>query len=130
MPEKIDWIYGTGLSFPFEMENGKPKLITGVELIRHSLVNLLAWEYGRRYFMGHFGTKINRLLEQPADDVTVTLIREYIIEAINRFEKRISLISADIQTRDETIDVILRYQVIDDNTVDSFIVPMYTSIQY
>lgn len=128
MERKVDWIYGRGLPFPFTMEDGKPVTITGPNLIRHSLVNLLAWDYGTRYFMGHFGTKINRLLETPADDVLITLIREYVVESINRFEKRISLISVDIELKNELVEIYLKYRVVEDNTVDSFIVPMNISI--
>ena len=130
MAGQFDLIYGQGIAFPLTMEEGRPVITTGSDLIKFSIANLLAWGYGQRYFLGHFGTKAERLIERPADDVTVALIREYVIESITRFEKRIKLISVNVNMDGEKIDILLKYKIIDNNTVDSFIIPFYSKIRH
>ena len=125
-----DLIYGQGIVFPIKLEEGKPVVTEGSELIKHSLANLLAWDYGQRYFLGQFGTKIHNLIERPFDDVTATLIREYVIEVISIFEKRITLKSVSIEMIDEIITISLSYTIKINNTTDSFIIPFYSQIRY
>ena len=124
-------LLGSGVVFPFVLnDTGGIDIKEGTELIRSSILNILAWSYGNRYFLGQFGTKIDRLIEKPTDSVTLDLVREYVIESINQFETRIKLIQVSTEVQNETVYVYLKYRVIQDNTTDSFIIPFYSQVRY
>jgi phage baseplate assembly protein W len=130
MENTWDEYLGSGIAFPLQIEDGRAKILTGVSLIKLSILNIIVWPYGRRYFMGQYGSKIDSLLEKPADIVTLNLVRDFIIESINTFEKRIKLIEVRLYIEDETMKAFLKYLIVQDNTVDSFIVPFYSQIRY
>ncbi len=125
-------LLGQGIVFPVEIENGSSKLETGKKLIRQSLVSIIFWPYRYRYFMGHYGSKIEQFIERPLDDITLDLLRESIISAVNKFEKRVTLRQVDIEVdRDNgTAKLLLSYLIKHSDTVDSFIVPLYSRIRH
>lgn len=131
MDSRLNELLGTGIAFPLELDDsGKAKILDGKELIKHSIMNILSWYYGRRYFLGIYGSKMERLIEKPLDYVTLDLIREFVIESINRWEKRINLKQVSIDIKNESVYVYLKYEIIADNSSDSFIIPFYSQIRH
>lgn len=129
--QPIQNFIGSGLTFPIQLENGKGKLFTGFELVRSSLRMILAWPYGHRFLLGEFGSRIEELLEEPNDEILKNILETFIIDAISDWEKRVEVISVDIQDKTATeLTVNLTYRIVNTQSVDNFIFPFYRQIIY
>lgn len=120
---------GSGLTFPIELTNGRGVIKTGFDLIRSSIKVIVGWPEGRRFFLAEFGSRLERLVEEPNDDILKQIIYTFIVDPINFWEKRIALIDATIADVDDTrIEIHLRYRILNSQTEDSFIFPFYRKI--
>lgn len=124
---------GSGIIFPIKINNeGAVDIYSDLELIRSSILNILNWPKRQRYFNERFGSRIHELLEEPNDLVSRSLIRHFVYEAIDTWEKRVRLVSMDIIFTDEEdrINVKLKYEVRNTKEYDTFIFPFYKEIIY
>lgn len=120
---------GKGITFPIVLENGKPKVESGFQLIRSSIAMILTWPYGTRFFLGEFGSRLEELLEEPNDEILKNLINVFVVDAINDWEKRVELLSVTILDIDyKTIHIGLRYKIINTQLQDNYIFPFYRQI--
>src|SRR6478735_6022309 len=85
---------GSGLTFPIELDNGRGVIKTGFDLIRSSIRAIVMWPVGSRFYLAEFGSKLERLIEEPNDDILKQIIYTFIVDPINQWEKRIQLLSA------------------------------------
>lgn len=129
MNNNINKYLGSGIGFPIELENGSAKILTGVELIKLSIVTIISWAWGQRYFMGEFGSKWERLIEKPLDNVTMSLVRTFVIEAITTYETRIELLETNSFAQGEKLFVYIKYKIKVNGSTDSFIIPFYNIIK-
>lgn len=127
MEQSVKYL-GKGIAFPIELENGSSKIIKGKDLIRFSILNILSWYIGQRYFNGSYGSKLEFLLEKPLDFITLDLVRSFVIEAIGKYEKRIELLEVTMAIVEEKLFVHLKYKLNIDKTTDTFIIPFYNII--
>ena len=127
-----DKFIGKGLVFPLELDNtGAVEVTEKLDLIKQSIITSLEWPIGTRFFLGEFGSKLDQLLEEPNDMILSALIKDYVIDAVNRWEKRITILESTILSRDENkVDIRLTYEVIKLKIKDSFIYPFYTNLIY
>lgn len=127
--ENLIKFLGRGLAFPITLTNGKADLTFGPNLVKSCIRILLSWPYGTRFYLYEFGTKIESLLFDPNDVVLKNLLKQYIIDPITKWEKRVILVSATIiSVTPEKIMIKLTYRFINSNIEDSFIVPFYRVI--
>lgn len=73
--------------------NGKPDLLPNVQAINNSLFNLFNCSIGARgpIFQPEYGTGLMNLLHEPLDFITANKIRIVFIQAIQRWEPRITV---------------------------------------
>ena len=64
--------------------------------INNSILTILNTPIGSRVFNREFGSDINSILFDPMDGVTERRIRREIIDALSRWETRISLTTANV----------------------------------
>lgn len=122
---------GKGITLPMKLVNGKPPLESGFDLIKSSLIMLLSWNYGSRYFLHEFGSKLYQLLEEPNDDILQEVIQVFVIDAINKWEPRIEKITSQIaRNTDTSISLTITYRIIATQTEDTFTFPFYRNINY
>lgn len=122
---------GQGITLPLRLENGSVPLDTGFVLIRASIITIITWDYGTRFFLAEFGSKLNQLLEDPNDKVTMSTVNVFIADAINQWEPRVEYISSAIyRTKDYNLYVKLTYRIIATQQEDTFIFPFYKKIMY
>jgi phage baseplate assembly protein W len=115
---------GSGIILPLTLVNGKPNLESGFPLIRASIINILCWDYGKRFFLAEYGSKMNQLLEEPNDDQLAEIINVFIIDAISKWEPRIEYIDSIIDRKDfQTIHLTLSYKIIATQKSDTFTFP-------
>lgn len=128
-PQQVANYIGNGLTFPFELQNGRGVIKSGYDLIRSSIRSILSFEIGRRFYLGEFGSRLNDMLEEPNDEVVHNMINVFVVDAITTWEKRIQSISTTIESIDyDKIQVRLVYRVVNAQNSDSFIYPFYKQI--
>ena len=111
----------SGLIFPLQLSGGKHSVVSGVDLIHSSIRIILSWPLFTRFFETHFGSRTYELVEEPNDDLLVSLCRRFVIDAINTWEKRVELIGLNISRPDPTkLTIELRYRVKELNIEDTF----------
>lgn len=129
-PNKITDFLGTGLSYPIELENGKPVVSKGKALITSSIKTILSWVLGTRFFLGEFGTRIYDLLEEPNDTVANDLLEAFIKEGLTKWEKRITVSGVKVsQTENNKLATII-YSINGLPGLETFIWPIYSEIKY
>lgn len=120
---------GKGLVFPIQLANGKATGESSRELIKSSIITILGWPRGSRYFLPEFGSDLHKLIGQKNDDIAKALVVDFIVESINRWETRINLLQITITDVSEAkISVYLRYEIINEKVEDSFIYPFNRKI--
>lgn len=123
-------ILGSGVDYPFKLnEFGRVIITPGVDLIKTSIRNILVWNYGSRFFIGQYGSKLYVLLDEPNDDILIAIFRQYVVDAISTWEKRIILTRVELTRVDPTtLECTLEYNVISTQQQESYIFPFYTNI--
>lgn len=124
---------GSGIIFPIELNQlGRVNVYTDIPLIRASILHIVNWPMAHRYFNERFGCRIEECLEEPSDGVTLSMMRYFIIDALEKWEKRIIPINISILPSDDNtiINVKLIYQVSGTKNTDTFIFPFYKNIIY
>lgn len=87
----LDQITGKGMVFPILVDGGTIKPISGWELIRSCIINILAFELGQRYFQRDFGVGLQGMLEEPNDIVTQTILEHRLDIQLPQWDKRITI---------------------------------------
>jgi len=132
MADTVNKFIGSGMIFPIELDNsGKPPIYNNIKLIRSSIINILSWPKRTRFFNEHFGSRIGEVIEEPNDNISNSLIIHFVTDALQTWEKRIELVSLDID--DEKPGVVflkIVYRIRETKIDDSFIFPFYKQIIY
>jgi uncharacterized protein len=82
-------IFGQGLSFPPRVEaDGRLAWSSGEENVRESMRIILLTAPGERLMREQFGCGIRQFLFEPNTATTRQLLRERIVQALNRWEPR------------------------------------------
>lgn len=112
MKTTVEHVSGSGLSFPIKVVNGMAVAETGWPLIRSCLFNLLAFEYGERYFQPDFGCNLERQLEEPNDRAAEAQLTYRLNQQITQWENRVTVTSVQSQRKlgklHITVNVVLR----------------------
>jgi phage baseplate assembly protein W len=71
-------------------------LVFDEDSINQSILTILATPKGTRLFHPDFGSQLEALLFEPMDDGTAASISHFIIEAIEQWEKRITISNVEV----------------------------------
>ena len=130
--ETVNRFIGKALTFPIEIDsNGRAVISEGVDVIKRSIEAILSWPIGTRYFLNEFGSALENLLEEPNDAPLQALVKNDVINAITRWEKRI--IPLDIRFLDHSdtqINIFISYKIRNTQVEDSFVFPFYRRIRH
>jgi len=111
--ENSGLILGEGITFPFNLINGKVAVDSSNVCIASSIVNILGWPTGDRLFQNHFGSKLFHLLSEPNDEITATLAKHFIIDALELHEKRIRLLDVKFSIeKAHELTIVLIYELL------------------
>ncbi len=115
---------GKGLKFPFAFQkrSGGAQVSTTTSSdhahIHESILQILGTRPGERFMNPEFGAHLRDLLFEPNDTVLRGLLRHYIIDAIERWEKRVYVTDVSFDESPEAVDshtlyIRISYRVID-----------------
>lgn len=114
------------LIFPIILSNGSHTLTESIDSIKASIKLIISWPLRTRQFNGEFGSRIFEVLEEPSDDILISLVRRFIIDAIAKWESRVELISLDIhKSEPQNLNISLVYRVKELDIQDSLFYTYY-----
>jgi phage baseplate assembly protein W len=128
-------IVGKGFAFPFRFTNmGRVNRMTGVsnasssEKVSMAIRQILGTKIGSRVMDRDFGSDLREILFTPIDEVSIARVRFAITSAIQTWEKRIDLLSVDIDTsrvKEGLLDVGIQFKIISTQQLGSLVYPLY-----
>lgn len=92
-------IVGRGWAFPPQVdEQGRMKLVSDFDEIADAIFIILSTAQGERVMRPEFGSRLHELIFDPLTLETMALARQYVEQALARWEPRITV--AEIQVHD------------------------------
>lgn len=127
-------LLGMGLRFPFAFakRSGGAQVSTVTSMdhahIHESILQILGTRPGERFMNPEFGSRLRDLVFEPNDSILEGLIRHYVIDAIERWEKRVYVTDVTFDGSPETVDantipVRISYRVIDTQVSGNLVWP-------
>lgn len=124
---------GTGTKHPHQIDQfGKIELVEDKDLVKQSLLILFNTPLGSEFAREHFGSQIRLAMFEPNNQITITLLDYYVVQAIIKWERRIRLVDIlyDIPPgKPETITVTIVFKIKQSSEIDSFIFPFYRALK-
>jgi len=126
--QKESNIIGTGIAFPVKFSEGKNdqllELASGVDVINQSIKLILGTRIGERFNNNEFGSNINDLIFEPNDLILKDLLYYSIVTALQRWEKRITILDINFDEQSEhLIHIVINYKINSTHTVGSYVYP-------
>ena len=121
---------GVGAIFPIELkendqgQTGWYPVYGDSKLIEENIKALLLYEIGQRLRQEDFGTRLIEVLEEPNTSALSFLIREYIMQALNKYESRVLITKISSTRLNQKLHILLEFKIIELN-LDSFIEAQY-----
>lgn len=124
---------GSGVTFPIELDiDNKPMVSNDLKLIRSSIGVILNWPSNFRWFNESFGSRIEELIEEPDDAVSRALLKHFIYEALDQWEKRIIVKDVTVEETQSNgrVNAYITYQVRNTKIEETVIYPFYKDLKY
>lgn len=126
MDQKYAYL-GVGLKFPVVIDQfGRPEMVSGIDLVRQSIIEILCTILKTRYFLPEFGSRVNFALFLQNTDVLQGVLSNYIHTALGDWEKRITVSTITVVS-DSPEKLLLRvnYKILQSNEFDTFDFPFF-----
>ncbi len=129
MQQNAKSFLGNGLNFPIRMNGrGEIMLVTGNEDIEQSIRIILGTRPGERVMREDFGCRAHELMFDPRSATTISLLQEYVYDALRMWEPRIDVISVVVSADDENDGALLaeiEYEIKSIHDTRSIVYPFY-----
>ena len=126
---------GKGVKFPFQFNviGGTETSVAVSEKYDHineSIQQILDTSPGERVMLPEFGSRLRELIFEPNNAVLKALARVYVIDAIKRWEKRVTVKEVYIDDSAENLEkgmlnIHISYVVIKSQVIGNFVYPFY-----
>ena len=121
---------GIGAIFPIELkennqgQTGWYPVYGDSKLIEENIKALLLYEIGQRLRQEDFGTKLIGVLEEPNTSALSFLVREYIMQALAKYESRVAVTKISSTRLNQKLHILLEFRIVELNQ-DSFLEAQY-----
>ena len=120
---------GNGLSFPIRVNGrGQIKLVSGNEDIDQSIRIILGTRPGERVMRPTFGCRAYELMFDSRSASTISLMQEYVYDALRMWEPRIEVNDVSVSSDDENdgaLLVFIEYEIKATHDTRSIVYPFY-----
>lgn len=120
---------GTGLAFPMQVNTrGEIALVSGAEDVEQSIRIILGTRPGERVMRPTFGCKAHDLLFEVRDATTASLLKKYVLDALNFWEPRIQVLQVEVLLDDDldgSLQVEINYEIKATHDVRSIVYPFF-----
>ena len=102
------------MSFKVNPLNDDLIAIKNQTAIARSLRNLVLTAPGERFFNNNLGSRVNQLLFENMDDLTVASIKSEIENTIKNYEPRVKLLTTQVSANIDSyeFDVVITYEIV------------------
>jgi hypothetical protein len=124
--EFLEKCIGNGLTSSGDMFSAfKTKVQEGEDKIHDSIRMILSTRVGERFFVPEFGSKLHLALFEQNDMVSRDLIVYYVTDALEKWEKRISVDDVEVgdETDDNIVPITILYHIANSNVEGSYVYP-------
>lgn len=112
-----------GIAFPLTTK-GYLKKVSGIELIKNNLRQLLLTNRGERVMLPDFGTNLREYLMEPMDQALFSQIKEEILESIYKYARNVNVTRLQIFPGDtannsmgQGVSIILYCELIEQDSI-------------
>ena len=98
---KIQKYYGLAYPLGSNINSGYFSKLSGPELLKRNLIQLLRTSRGERFMLPLFGTNLKKYLFEPIDEFLFTKIRKELTESVQRYAPYVTIIRIDIVPTDQ-----------------------------
>jgi len=130
---------GKGLKFPFQFHrrSGGARISTATSLehahIHESILQILGTRPGERFMNPEFGSRLKDLVFEQNDTILKGLVRHHVIDAIRRWEKRVTVTHVSFDESPATTDqnvllVYIAYRVIETQVEGNLVYPFFREL--
>lgn len=130
---------GKGLKFPFQFHrrSGGARISTATSLehahIHESILQILGTSPGERFMNPEFGSRLKDLVFEQNDTILKGLVRHHVIDAIRRWEKRVTVTHVSFDESPATADrnvllVHIAYRVIETQVEGNLVYPFFREL--
>ena len=135
-----EWDFlGKGQKFPFRFGDtdgavvGSDGTPSEHAHIHESIWHILSTRLGERFFLPEFGSRLPDLVFEQNDVVLRALARQYIVDAIKRWEKRVTITNVEFSESDLAVDqnlflMKITYRIIGSQVEGNFTYPFYRKV--
>jgi phage baseplate assembly protein W len=120
---------GTGLAFPMKVNaRGEIALVSGSKDIDQSIRIILGTRPGERVMRPTFGCKAHDLLFEVRDATTASLLKKYVLDALNFWEPRIQVLQVEVLMDDDmdgALQVEINYEIKATHDIRSIVYPFF-----
>lgn len=112
---KKDELY-SDLFVNLDRHPGKKDLVrsTNESAVKRSIINLLLTDQDERLYQPNVGANLKYLLFEPADSQTLALMRDHIMNCLDKYEPRIRVLDLQLETTpdEHQINVTLKFALV------------------
>jgi phage baseplate assembly protein W len=103
-----------GLRWPFKITaQGLFQDADDDELLESSIKFILSTGIGEYICLPEFGSKLQQDLFEPNDSVLTALVQRHVIEALNKWEPRLSVVRVNVETDDIEVRLLVEYVLVE-----------------
>ena len=129
MQQNAKTFLGNGLNFPLRTDaRGQVMLVTGSEDIDQSIRIILGTTPGERVMRPNFGCQVNNFLFEPATIGTISILQDYVLDALRMWEPRIEVLGVNVTQEAGSTGVLLtniQYLIKATHDTRSIVYPFY-----
>lgn len=128
-------VLGRGWAYPFRFSSvGRVRKIVGIsqaeslDKVKMAIRQILGTKIGTRVIDRDFGSDLRGLVYEPIDDVTATALRLTITEALQTWERRITLLNVQVsidRAAEGVIDAEVSFRINATQQVGNLVYPFY-----
>lgn len=93
---KVQKFYGLGFPIGWNTAGGYFSKMSGLELIKRNITQLIRTTRGERFMLPLFGTNLKRYLFEPKDQFLFSKIKKEIAETIQRYAPYVELVKVEV----------------------------------
>ncbi len=111
-----------GLYFPLLLSEGAPIVPSLEDSVDSSLRIILAWDYTKRHFLYTFGSILSRLVSAPGTNQQLVAIKQFIAQAIRRWEPRIEVQEIEVlrSGTGDSIEINIKALILETQTIYNY----------
>jgi phage baseplate assembly protein W len=117
-------VKGTAFPFRIDAESGGVAWTSGRDKLRQNVAVILGTRQGERPMLRDFGTRLQALVHEPADETLSELLKDQAQKALLQWEPRVLVTAAKVVQSEGEVKMQVSYSHLTEPIADELIVPL------